>query len=80
MTASEVTRFNPQYVQIGKREACAILGKPLSTFDRDRKVDPDFPQPISGGTGNQPLRFVLADIYAYSALLIERGRAQGGAA
>ncbi|ANF56815.1 hypothetical protein [Halotalea alkalilenta] len=72
--------FDPKYVQIGKRQACAILGMPSTSFDRARKEDPDFPAAIrQGNSQNAPLRFILAEVYAYSAKLIEAARVQDGA-
>jgi predicted DNA-binding transcriptional regulator AlpA len=48
---------------------------PPTTLDRARKEDPRFPRPIvQGGSRNAPLRFILAEIYEYSAQLIAEGR------
>jgi len=70
-------KYDARYVLIGKREACAILGMPPSSFDRARKDDPRFPLPIQQGrSANAPLRFVLAEVYTYSAQLINDFRHQ----
>jgi len=67
--------FDPQFVQIDKRQASAILGMPPTTLDRARKEDARFPKPIvQGRSRNAPLRFILAEIYEYSAQLIAEGR------
>lgn len=70
--------FDPKFVQIDKRQACAILGMPSTSFDRARKEDSRFPKPIQqGASKNAPLRFVLAEIYEYSARLIADYRNDG---
>ncbi|MDN7131979.1 hypothetical protein JNO04_06405 [Halomonas sp. MC140] len=75
-----LANFDPQFVQIDKRQACAILGMPSTSFDRARKEDSRFPQPIVQGTSkNAPLRFILAEIYEYSAQLIADSRDRGAA-
>jgi hypothetical protein len=54
---------------------------PSTSFDRARKEDNRFPQPIVQGTSkNAPLRFILAEIYEYSAQLIADSREKQGAA
>ena len=76
-----LANFDPQFVQIDKRQACAILGMPSTSFDRARKEDSRFPEPIVQGTSkNAPLRFILAEVYEYSAQLIADSRDNKGAA
>lgn len=73
--------FDPRYIQIDKWQASAILGMPFTSFDRARKEDDRFPTPIVQGTSkNAPLRFILAEIYEYSAQLIADSREKRGAA
>lgn len=67
----EFSNFDPRFIQITKREAYAILGFSSTTGDRQRQEDPRFPKPIhQGQSKNAPLRFVLAEVYDYSAQLI----------
>lgn len=76
-----LNEFDPRFVQIDVRQAQSVLCMPRTTFDRARKEDARFPKPIvQGGSRNAPLRFILAEIYEYSAQLIADSRDSQGAA
>lgn len=73
-----LSNFDPNYVQIDKRQAMVILGMPSTSFDRAKREDPRFPKPITQGSSkNAPLRFILAEVYEYSARLIADYRNPG---
>jgi len=64
---------NPAYVQIGKKEAAAILGVSVSKFDQMRKEDPECPKGFTrGDQHNSPLFFRLSDMYTYSEALMQQ--------
>lgn len=70
---TNIQHIDPQFVQISKTEASQILGLSIPEIDRRRKNDANFPQAFKEkDTQFSPVRFRLADVYAYSALMMER--------
>lgn len=75
MTAINPKIINPAYVQIGRKEAAAILGKSPTEFDRMRKTDPACPGGFTNGKGRTArVMFRLSDIYTYSEHLMQTGK------
>lgn len=72
MTITDLKTINPAYVQIGRKEAAAILGKSPTEFDRMRKSDPECPGGFTNGKGRTArVLFRLSDIYTYSEHLMQ---------
>lgn len=70
-----VTRFDPRYVQISRKEAAAIIGRSPTEFDRMRKSDPRCPTGHKDGSlRTARVLFRLSDIYQYSEQLMQDGR------
>lgn len=63
--------IDPTYVQIGRKEAAAILGISLTELDRLRKTDPRCPVGFKK-TDNQmaAVKFRLSDVYVYSEAIM----------
>lgn len=62
---------NPAYVQIGRKEAAAILGISPTELDRLRKTDPRCPVGFKKTTSQlAPVKFRLSDVYTYSVALM----------
>lgn len=71
--------IDPRYVQVSKKEAASICGLSISEFDRRRSSDPDCPKGFKESPGRTaPVRFRLADIYAYSEAIMERALSHSG--
>jgi len=65
------TYYDPQYVQVPRKEAAKILGISVSEFDRRRKFDLRCPSGFKDhDTLMAPVRFRLSDIYAYSEAIM----------
>lgn len=63
--------INPAYVQVGRKEAAAILAVSPTEFDRMRKSDPNCPEGFTNGKGRTArVKFRLSDIYTYSEHLM----------
>jgi len=63
---------NPAYVQIGKKEVCAILGFSVAELDRKRNNDPACPKGFKERDDKMaPVRFRLSDVYTYSEHLMQ---------
>lgn len=65
------THYDPQYIQITKKEAATILGISVSELDRRRKFDLRCPSGFKDrDAAMAPVRFRLSDIYAYSEAIM----------
>lgn len=63
--------INPAYVQIGKKEAAAILGISERELDRRRKSDKRCPAGFKEHDGRTaPVKFRLSHIYTYSEAIM----------
>lgn len=63
----ELGWINPNYVQVGRKDAARILGMSLAEFNRLRQSDPECPKGFRNHEGRgAKVRFRLADIYRYS--------------
>lgn len=63
--------INPYFVQIGRKEAAAILGVSPTELDRLRKTDSRCPAGFKK-TDNQmaAVKFRLSDVYVYSEAIM----------
>ncbi|MDX1558724.1 MAG: hypothetical protein R3193_07455 [Marinobacter sp.] len=74
-----VQRFDPQYVQVSRKEAAAIIGRSPTEFDRLRKNDTRCPKGHKAGNGRMArVMFRLSDVYRYSEKLIEDAQSAEG--